>query len=141
VDTLKNAGNCTFEVYKLALTGLYIVLTGWVNMPPPNFTDKNNMTKSPKLLDQVREKLRTKHYAIRIQQSYVDWIKRYFYFRDKSHPKHVIKMGRTPLLELDLQSRLRLPPSFTSITESDPFTSSPRAHLVGLTLIIRRIIS
>ncbi|MEQ1531940.1 MAG: integron integrase [Sideroxydans sp.] len=45
------------------------------------------MSQSPKLLDQVREKLRVKHYAIRTEQSYVDWIKRYIYFHDKTHPK------------------------------------------------------
>jgi integron integrase len=31
--------------------------------------------------------LRVKHYAIRTEQSYVDWIKRYIYFHHKSHPK------------------------------------------------------
>lgn len=45
------------------------------------------MTQPPKLLDQVRDKLRGKHYAIRTEQSYVDWIKRYIYFHDKTHPK------------------------------------------------------
>ncbi len=45
------------------------------------------MTQPPKLLDQVRDKLRVKHYAIRTEQSYVDWIKRYIYFHDKTHPK------------------------------------------------------
>ena len=45
------------------------------------------MSQPPKLLDQVREKLRVKHYAIRTEQSYVDWIKRYIYFHDKTHPK------------------------------------------------------
>ncbi|MDD5114699.1 MAG: integron integrase [Methylobacter sp.] len=45
------------------------------------------MAQSPKLLDQVRDKLRVKHYAIRTEQSYVDWIKRYIYFHDKTHPK------------------------------------------------------
>jgi integron integrase len=39
------------------------------------------------LLDQVRDKLRVKHYAIRTEQSYVDWIKRYIYFHGKTHPK------------------------------------------------------
>ncbi|MEI7842709.1 MAG: integron integrase [Gallionellaceae bacterium] len=47
------------------------------------------MTQSPKLLDQVRDKLRVKHYAIRTEQSYVDWIKRYIYFHDKTHPKNL----------------------------------------------------
>jgi integron integrase len=45
------------------------------------------MTQSPKLLDQVRDKLRVKHYAIRTEQSYVDWIKRYIWFHGKRHPK------------------------------------------------------
>src|SRR3989338_8177740 len=32
---------------------------------------------SPKLLDQVRGKIRLKHYSIRTEQTYTDWIKRY----------------------------------------------------------------
>lgn len=47
------------------------------------------MTQSPKLLDQVRDKLRVKHYAIRTEATYVDWIKRYIYFHDKRHPKNM----------------------------------------------------
>ncbi|RFC30889.1 MAG: Phage integrase, N-terminal SAM-like domain [Candidatus Nitrotoga sp. MKT] len=45
------------------------------------------MSTSPKLLDQVRDTLRVKHYAIQTEQSYVDWIKRYIYFHGKAHPK------------------------------------------------------
>lgn len=41
----------------------------------------------PKLLDQVRGKIRLKHYSIRTEQSYVDWIKRFILFFDKQHPK------------------------------------------------------
>jgi hypothetical protein len=33
-----------------------------------------------KLLDQVREVLRLKHYAIRTEQAYCDWIRRYIRF-------------------------------------------------------------
>jgi hypothetical protein len=33
-----------------------------------------------KLMDQVREVLRIKHYAIRTEQAYCDWIKRYVHF-------------------------------------------------------------
>jgi integrase len=33
-----------------------------------------------KLMDQVREVLRVKHYAIRTEQAYCDWIKRYVHF-------------------------------------------------------------
>jgi integron integrase len=40
----------------------------------------------PKLLDQVREVIRMKHYSLRTEQSYVSWIKRYVFFHDKRHP-------------------------------------------------------
>ena len=43
----------------------------------------------PKLLDQVRERLRLKHYSIRTEQAYVDWIKRFIWFHGKSHPKNM----------------------------------------------------
>jgi len=33
-----------------------------------------------KLLDQVREVLRIRHYAIRTEQCYCDWIRRYIHF-------------------------------------------------------------
>lgn len=42
---------------------------------------------SPKLLDQVRGKIRLKHYSIRTEQAYVDWIKRFILHFDKQHPK------------------------------------------------------
>src|SRR3989338_9390683 len=42
---------------------------------------------SPKLLDQVRGKIRLKHYSIRTEQTYADWIKRFILFHGKHHPK------------------------------------------------------
>ena len=42
---------------------------------------------SPKLLDIVRGKIRLKHYSIRTEQAYVDWIKRYILHFDKKHPR------------------------------------------------------
>jgi len=47
------------------------------------------MTK-PRLLDQVRMVIRRKHYSIRTEQAYVDWIRRYILFHNKRHPE---KMG------------------------------------------------
>lgn len=35
------------------------------------------MNPPPKLLDQVRDKLRVKQHSIRTEQAYVDWIKRF----------------------------------------------------------------
>ena len=45
------------------------------------------MQDKPKLLDQVREKLRVKQYSIRTEQAYVDWIKRFVLFHRKRHPE------------------------------------------------------
>ena len=59
-----------------------------VNLAHPKFSGTHTMAKSPKLLDQVRDKLRVKHYSIRTEQSYTDWIKRYILFHGKRHPKY-----------------------------------------------------
>jgi len=40
-----------------------------------------------KLLDQVRDVIRLKHYSYRTEQSYVGWIRRYILFHNKQHPK------------------------------------------------------
>jgi site-specific recombinase XerD len=40
----------------------------------------------PKLLDQVRNVIRIKHYSVRTEQGYVDWIKRFILFYGKRHP-------------------------------------------------------
>src|ERR1041385_2844480 len=42
-----------------------------------------------KLLDQVREVLRVKHYALRTEEVYVLWIKRYIFFHQKRHPREM----------------------------------------------------
>jgi hypothetical protein len=44
-----------------------------------------NPTK-PKLLDQVRATIRTKHYSPRTEEAYVNWIRRFILFHNKRHP-------------------------------------------------------
>jgi len=44
------------------------------------------MSGKPKLLDQVRMKIRQKHYSIRTEQAYTDWIRRFILFHGKRHP-------------------------------------------------------
>jgi len=39
------------------------------------------------LLDQVRDRIRTKHYSFRTETQYVQWIKRFILFHDKRHPQ------------------------------------------------------
>jgi integrase len=46
----------------------------------------------PKLLDQVREHLRLKHYSLRTEEAYVGWIKRYIIFHNKRHPAEMGKL-------------------------------------------------
>lgn len=41
----------------------------------------------PKLLDQVREVIRIKHYSIRTEQAYLQWIRRFILFHGKQHPR------------------------------------------------------
>lgn len=41
----------------------------------------------PKLLDQVRDRIRRKGYSIRTEKSYAHWIRRFILFHDKRHPK------------------------------------------------------
>jgi len=40
-----------------------------------------------KLLDQVRHVIRKKHYSIRTEQAYTNWIKKFILFNNKRHPK------------------------------------------------------
>ncbi len=46
---------------------------------------------SPRLLEQVRERIRVKHYSLRTKQDYLGWIKRYILFHDKRHPRDMGK--------------------------------------------------
>jgi integron integrase len=45
---------------------------------------------SPRLLDQVRELIRIRHYSIRTEQAYLQWIRRFILFHRKRHP---LEMG------------------------------------------------
>jgi integron integrase len=43
-------------------------------------------SQAPKLLDRVRNAMRTRHYASRTEEAYVLWIRRFIVFHDKRHP-------------------------------------------------------
>jgi integron integrase len=47
---------------------------------------KETPLPKPKLLDQVRDRIRVKHYSIRTEQAYLGWIKRFILFHGKQHP-------------------------------------------------------
>lgn len=45
--------------------------------------------QKPRLLDQVREVCRVRHYSPRTEKTYIQWIKRYIFFHNKRHPKEM----------------------------------------------------
>lgn len=55
--------------------------TPWFHHPPVSVE-----TRKPKLLDQVRDAIRSRHYSLRTEDTYVHWIKRFIFFHGKRHP-------------------------------------------------------
>ncbi|MEE1950121.1 integron integrase [Pseudomonas alcaligenes] len=47
------------------------------------------MDDKPKLLDQVREQIRLRHYSIRTEAVYLEWVKRYIRFHKYRHPQEM----------------------------------------------------
>ena len=43
----------------------------------------------PRLLARVRDRIRFKHYSIRTEEAYVDWIRRFILFHGKRHPSEL----------------------------------------------------
>jgi len=51
-----------------------------------------------RLLVQVRDAIRSRHYSLRTEQSYLQWIRRYIYFHNKRHPADMCKTELTQFL-------------------------------------------
>lgn len=49
-------------------------------------SDKPASSREPRLLDRVRERIRVKHYSLRTETAYVDWIRRFILYHGKRHP-------------------------------------------------------
>jgi integron integrase len=57
------------------------------NMPEERVDEVNNQAGAPgKLLEQVRDAIRRRHYSLRTGETYAHWIRRFIYFSDKRHP-------------------------------------------------------
>jgi site-specific recombinase XerD len=54
---------------------------------PPEPAPALVSSAGPRLLDQLRGRIRVKHYSIRTEQAYVDWVRRFILFHGKSHPR------------------------------------------------------
>ncbi len=58
--------------------------------PSPQARAQKGTGLKPKLLDQVRTACRVRHYSLRTEDAYVDWIRRFILFHGKRHP---LEMG------------------------------------------------
>jgi integron integrase len=52
-------------------------------------TRQPQATARPRLLDQVRDAIRRRHYSPRTEETYVHWIKRFIFFHGKRHPREM----------------------------------------------------
>jgi integron integrase len=59
-------------------------------------TSATSPDKPKKLLERVRDVLRLKHYSLRTERSYCDWIERFIRFHGKRHPR---EMGEAEVSE------------------------------------------
>lgn len=50
---------------------------------------RSGVAGAPRLLDRVRERLRTLHYSRRTEEAYVGWIRRFIIFNGKRHPQEM----------------------------------------------------
>jgi len=55
-------------------------------------TPSQASAKPARLLDQLRDRIRLKHYSIRTEQTYVDWVRRFILFHGKRHPAQMGKL-------------------------------------------------
>ena len=47
--------------------------------------------QQPRLLEQVRARLRVKHYSLRTEQAYVNWIRRFVIANGRRHPREMAR--------------------------------------------------
>ena len=58
----------------------------------PDLPPTASAAAAPKLLDQVRNRLRVKHYSLRTEGAYLGWIRRFILFHNKRHPQEMGKL-------------------------------------------------
>jgi len=76
------------------------------------------VASSPKLLDRVRWRLRAKHYSIRTEEAYIEWIRRFILFHRKRHPD---EMGEQEISEF--LSHLAVEKNVSASTQNQAFSA------------------
>jgi integron integrase len=64
-------------------SGTFVVIDGGLNFKPAKTLPT---VHKPKLLEQVRQAIRTRHYSYMTEKAYVGWIKRFIFFHNKRQP-------------------------------------------------------
>ncbi|MBA3756430.1 MAG: phage integrase N-terminal SAM-like domain-containing protein [Nitrosomonas sp.] len=72
---------------------------------------QENTTIPPakKLLDQVREKIRFKHYSLSTTKTYISWTKHYIVFNGKRHPANIAAYAASQLCHTYFAGWIRYP--------------------------------
>lgn len=73
-------------------------------------SNPGSVSPRPRLLDEVRRRLRVKHYSLRTEQAYVYWIRRYIQINGRRHPRELGGKEIEYFLS-DLAQRHRVAPS------------------------------
>ena len=66
------------------------------NMTIKRPSDKSETDRKPKLMDRLREALRSRHYSSSTEQTYCHWVKRFIFFHKVRHPAEMAEPKSTP---------------------------------------------
>lgn len=77
---------------------------------PAAISNSRVVAPRPKLFDEVRRRLRLKHYSLRTEQAYLYWIRRYIHSNDRRHPRELDGKHVEHFLS-ELARRYRVAPS------------------------------
>jgi integron integrase len=72
----------------------------------------------PRLLGQVRQAIRTRHYSVKTEEAYIGWIKRFIFFHNKRHP---VEMGEREIAQF--LSSLATESHISSSTQNQAFNA------------------
>jgi len=92
--------------------------------PPP----EGAAASPPRLLDRVREAVRTPHYSLRTEEAYVGWTRRYVLFHKKRHPQ---EMGEAEINAFLTDLAVRLHVSASTQNQATSALLFLYRHLLG----------
>jgi Phage integrase, N-terminal SAM-like domain len=97
----------------------HLLNTGVIAMHPDSAAQPGQITPG-KLIEQLRGRIWVKHYSIRSEQAYVDWVRRFILFHGKRRPRNMgakeVEVSMT-----DLAVRGRCPRSLRAVERNRYF--------------------